>query len=266
MANQLPTIVLIGAGKLGYQLGKALLLNKLPLTQVFSREITKAKNITQLSNYSTPINNLQSITPSADIYIIAVKDDAIEEVATQLTQIIPPTSFVVHTSGATTMQPIAKYFSRVGVFYPFQSFSLEKEADFTQIPLCLTTQHSADLTILQQIGNQLQSPIYTMSDQQRSVLHVAAVFANNFTNHIYTIAEDILQTEQLPFDLLKPLIQETTTKALQFPPNKMQTGPAIRGDEKTISRHKDLLRRKQPHEITLLYELLTENIKSKYSS
>lgn len=258
MKSPSPTIVLLGAGNVGYQLGQRLLEKGFPVVQVFSRSIERAAALGRVlrTDYT---NDWLQINKHAGLYIIAVKDDVIAEVAEQLSGIIGKDKLAVHTSGSVPMSVLAPYFDHYGSFYPLQTFSMAKQPDFDQIPICIAANGQNENDILEAIGNRISSRCYTVNDEQRAVLHIAAVVANNFTNHLYHLAETILADQQLPFDLLKPLILETATKIQENAPLKSQTGPAVRGDKEVIEKHLNYLKVFHP-EIVPLYENLTRSI------
>ncbi|TVZ54822.1 putative short-subunit dehydrogenase-like oxidoreductase (DUF2520 family) [Lutibacter sp. Hel_I_33_5] len=188
--------------------------------------------------------------PTADITIIAVSDDAIEEVSSKVTN-----SFVVHTSGSASIKSL-KNNTRKGVFYPLQTFTKGKKVDFNEIPFCLETENEKDLKLLEKAAKTIGTKIFSINTKQRKALHVAAVFVNNFTNHLYKTANDICKDQNVPFEILLPLIKETANKVEQISPKKAQTGPAIRNDKKTIKNHLDLLNKEQQE----IYTLLTNSI------
>lgn len=254
MINYNWKIVLIGAGNVGYHLGNRLYEKGLRIQQVFSRAKEKAEKLASEVN-AQAITELSNITLDADLYILAVHDSAIAEVAAQLPVL---DKLVVHTSGATPSAILYPHFQRFGIFYPLQTFSISKEVDFEQIPICVHANHDADLQDLENLARQISPKVYRIDDEQRAILHVAAVFVNNFTNYLFQIGYDILEKENLPFDLLRPLIRETAAKVQVHPPAEMQTGPAIRGDQATIGKHLQYLE-KFP-EYKSLYKLLTTSL------
>ena len=233
---------MIGAGNVGFHLGKALsLLPNAEVIQVYSRTKKKALNSAQNIDcqYTTKLKNVRT---DADLYIIAVKDTAIGIVAKALSTLPHlQEKLVVHTSGATPSTILLPHLSRIGIFYPLQTFSIKKEPNFKTIPFCLDATIEEDFLLLENLAQQLSTRTERINDTQRSVLHVAAVFVNNFTNYLYTIGADITEKGGVPFDLLKPLIAETAEKIRENAPRDMQTGPAVRGDAATIERHLDFL-------------------------
>lgn len=227
------SILILGKGKVGTHLFKAL-KNKENL-QVFFHNSRVLKDL-----------------PKVDITIITVSDDAIAEVSEKLD--LP---FVVHTSGSLPVSEL-KNKSRKGVFYMLQSFSKEKEVDFSKVPFCIEAQNTKDLNTLKKIAETLSENIYEIDSKQRQYLHVAAVFANNFTNHMFSIAESICTANEIPFPILYPLIQETAKKIQLLNPKEAQTGPAVRNDKKTIKNHLNLLEEKQKE----IYKILTNSIQN----
>jgi len=245
------SVVVIGYGNVGFHLVNAFLNSKtIDLLEVYSRDITKIK----LLEKKVAITNQLDKLKDADIYIISVSDDAIPEVSSKIKN---QNGIIVHTSGAVAMNQLQTN-NRKGVFYPLQSFSKEKQIDFKEIPLCLETEHQSDYLILEEIAKAIGEKIYPINSAQRQLLHVAAVFVNNFTNHMFKIGNDICNQHNVPFDVLLPLIKETALKIEKLPPEKAQTGPAIRKDKKTIAKHLGFLNEQQQN----IYKLLTQSIQN----
>jgi len=249
-------VTLIGAGNMGTHLAKALKNADHEIVQVFSRTTARARRLADALNVSYT-TKLTRIRPDADIYIIAVHDDAIGEVAAQLQDIIP-NQLVVHTSGSVASTVLQPHFERYGSFYPLQTMSVGKEVDFKRLPICTDAAQADDADFLYQLAQSLTPKVYKITDEQRRILHVAAVIVNNFTNHLYHIAQDILTQEGLDFDILKPLILETANKIQSASPKAMQTGPAARGDQEVIKKHQAYLE-KYP-EYREVYILITKGI------
>ena len=162
----------------------------------------------------------------------------------------------MHTSGGVALEKISNH-NRRGVFYPLQTFTKGKAVDFKTIPICIETEFSADLKILKKIAKSISDKMYIINSEQRKALHVAAVFVNNFTNHLYQIGNQICEENNIPFEVLHPLIQETAEKIKELSPSEAQTGPALRNDTKTIEKHIDFL---ENPEYKKLYQLLTQSI------
>jgi predicted short-subunit dehydrogenase-like oxidoreductase (DUF2520 family) len=209
------------------------------------------KNVKQIKVSKINSRVLDNV-PLADITILAVSDDAIKEVSSKIKN-----PFVVHTSGSVGINDL-KSTSRKGVFYMLQTFTKEKKVDFKNIPFCLEATHKADEVILEKIASYLGKNIYHINTAQRKKLHVAAVFVNNFSNHMYTIGQDICLENKIPFKILSPLIYETALKAETLSPRQAQTGPAIRNDLTTINNHLESLNEEHKN----IYKLITKSIQN----
>jgi predicted short-subunit dehydrogenase-like oxidoreductase (DUF2520 family) len=248
-------VVIIGTGNVARQLFRALQSSgKTTVVQVVGR------NPLALNYFSkhTPTGSLKEISAEADIYIIAVSDDAIPSVSELITN---TEKLVVHTSGSVALKALSGPY-RKGVYYPLQTFSRERNVDFGEIPILIETEETKDLVLLRELAMSLSDNVLEVSSEKRRFLHLAAVFANNFTNHLYQISNELLKKEALPFSLLLPLIRETAEKLGQMEPYEAQTGPARRGDKATMEEHQKLLGDKGHREI---YTLLSNSIKHTYA-
>ena len=256
-------ITLIGAGNVGVHLGKRLHKKKIQIHQVFSRTLSNAKalGVQVNANYT---NQLEAIDGRADIYILAIKDDIIGRVGAQLAQNKTlKKKLIVHTSGAVASTMLKSYFKRFGVFYPLQTFSKSKKVDFKNIPICVDASKKKDMERLLELANQISKKVYIISDKERAILHVTAVIVNNFSNHLFHIASDICEKEQVDFQILQALIEETVLKIQTQSPYQMQTGPARRGDKATIEKHL-LFLQKYP-KYAVLYAGLSDSIRQLYN-
>ena len=194
----------------------------------------------------------------ADIYLIAVSDDAIQDLAERLAG---ENRFLAHTSGSTALNKMPKIGKR-GVFYPLQTFSKDAELDFQEIPLCLEAENENDYLLLEKLGGNISNNVLRVNSDQRLQLHMAAVFVNNFTNHLFHIGQELCEEKGLSFDLLHPLIRETMRKIENNDPLQVQTGPARRGDTTTMQKQLDNLKNKTHKDI---YKLISESIHSTYA-
>ena len=238
--SEIKNIVLIGAGNVAWHLGQQLVNCGLEVSFVWSRNEEKAVALaTQLG--CARGTNLRNIPPAADLYIIAVRDDAIAVVAKQLADFILPQALVMHTSGATPSTVLLPFFSRFGAFYPLQTFSRERAINFRKIPLCLYTSATTDYALVMRLAEKLTDQVFAVTDEQRVQLHLAAIFVNNFTNYLQHISRSLTESYALPGHLLQPLLEETIQKLQDLSPAEAQTGPAIRQDQATIDRHLHLL-------------------------
>ena len=245
-------ITIIGSGNVAQHLIDAFAKsNAVEIIQVFSRT---QKPISPLLD-STKITNDWNTLAEADLYIIAVSDDAIASVSSQLPF---KNRLVVHTSGSAPLTSLDNK-NRKGVFYPLQTFTKGKAVDFKAIPFCLETQFENDYALLEKVAQSISDSVYRIDSHQRKALHVAAVFVNNFTNHLYQLGNDICQENQVPFDILKPLILETAEKILTLSPEDAQTGPAKRNDISTIAAHESFLTNENQ---STIYKILTQSIQN----
>jgi predicted short-subunit dehydrogenase-like oxidoreductase (DUF2520 family) len=243
-------VVIIGSGNVAQHLIKAFNASaKVQLVQAFARNPDALSHLLQSEKITASLNDLAD----ADVYIVSVSDDAVEEVSSQLPF---KDKLVVHTSGSAGMNTLSNN-NRRGVFYPLQTFSKNKDIDFTTVPLCLESEFESDYTILQQLADALTKSVYIINSEQRQSLHVSAVFVSNFVNHLYTIGNVICNKNSIPFEILKPLIQETANKINTLSPLQAQTGPAVRNDKTTLQKHLDFL---QDENQKAIYTLLTQSI------
>jgi predicted short-subunit dehydrogenase-like oxidoreductase (DUF2520 family) len=249
-------IILIGAGNVATQIGLALKDAGYKISQVYSKTKSSAASLSKKLKASS-ITDLKKIDKDAAIYIIAVKDDAVTDIAKQLKL---KDNIVVHTSGSVSIDALKKTSSNYGVLYPLQTFTKDKKINFKTVPLCIEGNNKATSTSLQYFAKSISSNVKLVSSEQRKVIHLAAVFACNFSNHMYSIADDILKKNKLSLDLLKPLIEETAQKIKDNSPAKVQTGPAVRGDKKVMEGHLKLIDNKNRKEI---YKLISQSIISK---
>jgi Uncharacterized conserved protein len=251
-------IVVLGSGNVATHFGKALSDAGHRVVQVYSRTKANAKILASAVK-ADAIDKLAELDLDADVYLIAVKDDAIGQVVTQL-----PSSLegaVVHTAGSVDMEIFAAHVKRYGVMYPVQTFSIAKPVDFSMVPIALEASDEATYTELVRLAGSVSKRCFFCDSRQRLALHIAAVFACNFTNHFYAIGADILGEYSLDFDLIRPLILETAQKIMAHQPREVQTGPAIRNDIGTMQKHLKLL--EQSHQdLVSLYRQMSERIYS----
>jgi len=248
-------ITIIGSGNVAHHLITTFQTDKsIQIVQVFVR---KKKSILHNIIGNEKIISHFADFKDADLYIIAVSDDAIFEVSKRL-----PFSekLVVHISGTKPLEVLSDK-NRRGVFYPLQSFSKDKKLNFKEIPICLETENKEDFALLEKIAQSISNKVIEMDSQKRKVLHIASVFVCNFVNYMYRVGEEICNQNNISFDILKPLINETADKINYISTKQAQTGPAQRGDRQIINAHLDFL--KNSTENQEIYKLITQAILKK---
>lgn len=242
-------VVILGSGNIAQHLTLAFSKSKIvDVIEVFARK-KESVSFIEKDKISNNIINLKE----ADLYIVAVSDNAIAEVSSQ----IPfQKKLVVHTSGSLSINDLDDK-NRKGVFYPLQTFSKNKEVNFLEIPICLEAENNEDYLLLKTIARSISKQVFNINSNQRKALHVSAVFVNNFVNHLYNIGNDICNENGIPFKILQPLITETANKITKLSPMQAQTGPAKRNDSQTINTHLQFLTDENQKEI---YKILTKSI------
>lgn len=243
-------VIVIGSGNVAQHFIKVFLQTKeVSLVQAFAR---KTESLFHLLPKEQITNDYKALL-EADVYLISVSDNAITEVS----NLLPFTNkLVVHTSGTSNIN-ILNTKNRKGVFYPLQTFSKDKAVDFSSIPICLEAENTSDYETLEILAKTISNKVYSIDSVQRSTLHVAAVFVSNFVNHMYVIGNDICQKNEIPFEILQPLIQEVANKITVLAPKEAQTGPALRNDTQTIEKHLQFLKDSNYQDI---YQILTQSI------
>lgn len=247
-------IVFLGSGNVATHLAQKLKEAGEEILQVYSR--TDANAICLANKVGAEaIKSLKALNTAADVYLLSVKDEAISQLAPALRHV---DGLVAHTSGATAID-VLQDLKNYGVFYPLQTFSKTQTLDLSNTPLCLEANNAENLEILEQLAHKLSKAVYQVDSHQRTILHLSAVFACNFSNHLYGISASIMEEHGLNFDILKPLILETAQKIQSASPTSVQTGPAVRGDEKTMLKHLQLLEGQD--DLQTIYKTLSESIK-----
>jgi predicted short-subunit dehydrogenase-like oxidoreductase (DUF2520 family) len=247
-------LTIIGSGNVATHMAAAFKNAGHLIVQVYSPNFQNA-SLLAYHVKAAAINQLSDIDPGTDIFIIAVKDDAIAHIAGALA---PYQKLIVHTSGATDLATLLTYTDKAGVLYPLQTFSKTRELDFATVPLCIEAANDSIYVDLEQLAANVSSCVYNINSAERKILHLAAVFANNFPNYLYGVAQQLLDEHQLDFNLLRPLILETAQKVQQQLPGNVQTGPAVRNDKATMHTHLQLLH-SQP-QLQDIYTLLSQGI------
>ena len=242
-------VVIIGAGNVATHLYRSLSqAEQIEVIQVFNRN---KDHLDFVKDQEICTSDIKAIKP-ADLYLIAIKDEAIAEFTSGFRV---KSGIIAHTSGSVHLNALKDH-ENYGVFYPLQTFSKNKPVDFSEVPVCVEANSFENIEFLKNAANLVSKKVFEVNSDQRKALHVAAVFVNNFSNHLFALANDYCRTNELPFEILKPLIKETVSKLDILEPFSAQTGPALRDDQKTISAHLEML----DDDRKKIYTVLTESI------
>jgi len=246
-------VVLIGAGNVAVHMAKAMHTAKgIELVQRYARS-TKNQ---EFFKSNIPFTKTLSDLKQADLYLVAINDDEIAEFSKQLNV----SGLVAHTSGSMPLNEL-KCKSAKGVCYPVQTFSKNETMEYQNIPFCLEGETANDILLLKNFASAISQNVFEINSRQREKLHLAAVFANNFSNHMFKLANDICTEHNFSFDILKPLLLETVVKLNHMSPLEAQTGPARRNDQKVIQKHLDELN----HSEKEIYQVITKSILKTYT-
>ncbi|MDE5709128.1 MAG: DUF2520 domain-containing protein [Alistipes sp.] len=231
-------VVIVGSGNVAESLAQAVAGCGAQLVQIYARNEARAQEIARIAGCSWGCRPEQ--LAAADLYLVAVSDRAVAEVVDSLP--IPEDAAVAHTAGSVPLEALPARFVRRAVFYPLQTFTKGRRVDFSQVPIFIEAVAPGLQEELETFARRISRQVFSADSTRRAKLHLAAVFACNFANHMFVLGERLLGDAGLDFDVLKPLIAETTEKALgAASPAGMQTGPAVRGDLATQQRHTAML-------------------------
>lgn len=250
-------ISFIGAGNIAWHLAPALENAGHYVKEVLSATNISAKKLVGNLYDAHLKTDLDFSESPSQIFVLALPDDTIKEVAQEI--ILPEQSLLLHTSGSIGLEAL-EYSSAAatGVFYPLQTFSKNRKVNFDHVPFLIESENRDALKILENLAKSLSKHVQLVSSMQRKQMHLAAVFACNFTNHLLSISEKLMQEAKLDYRLLHPLISETIEKALKHSPKTVQTGPATRGDLETLDKHMEMLSQKET--LQEIYRLMSQNI------
>lgn len=254
-------ISFIGSGNVATHLAKAFSKKGIVVQQIYSQTCDNSETLAWQSN-SIYTCDLEELNLDVDLLIFAVKDEVIKTLSHYVLQKKPDMK-IVHTSGSVGLD-VFESAPNTGIFYPLQSFSKTKKIDLSEVPFLITSHNVEFKKELINLAKLLSNQVYEYSDEQRKHLHIAAVFVNNFSNHLFAIAQDYCEKHQLDYQLLMPLIHETITKIDSILPKDAQTGPARRNDKEIIQKHLDLLQKEDEH-LFQIYRLLTASILKMYN-
>lgn len=269
-------IVLIGAGNLATHLGKALHAAGHDMVQVFSRTMQSAETLASLLD-AEPLTDIAQVRDDADVYIFSVKDSALVQLVAQLCRHEADglgedgavnalrkakkgehERVFLHTAGSMPMSVFKGMAQHYGVLYPMQTFSKQREVDFSIIPCFVEANDEFAQKQIEGLAREISGRVYQLSSEDRKYLHLSAVFACNFANHCYAISQELLEEHGIPFDVMLPLINETAAKVLEMKPKDAQTGPAVRYDENVIGKQSKLLEN-HPH-FKKVYDSMSKSI------
>jgi predicted short-subunit dehydrogenase-like oxidoreductase (DUF2520 family) len=264
-------ISIIGAGNVAWHLAHQLEEVGHSIEEIWSRDFENAQKMAEEMYDANALEELNFSESSSRFFIIAVADDAIETIIKQL--VLPENSIIVHTSGTKSLSEFENWLNvysdikvKSGVLYPLQTFTKKLKIDFEkQVPICVEASDPETEDVLVKMAQDLSETAYIVNSRERKTLHLAAVIACNFTNHLWVIAKELMDEEELNFGMIKPLIKETMRKAMFVDdPAFVQTGPARRGDIETLENHKTMLKNKTEN-VQKIYEEITESILKKYN-
>lgn len=269
-------IVLIGAGNLATHLGKALHAAGHDMVQVFSRTMQSAETLASLLN-AEPLTDIAQVRDDADVYIFSVKDSALVQLVAQLCRHEADglgedgtvnalrkakkgehERVFLHTAGSMPMSVFKGMAQHYGVLYPMQTFSKQREVDFSIIPCFVEANDEFAQKQIEGLAREISGRVYQLSSEDRKYLHLSAVFACNFANHCYAISQELLEEHGIPFDVMLPLINETAAKVHEMKPKDAQTGPAVRYDENVLGKQRKLLEN-HPH-FKKVYDSMSKSI------
>ena len=251
-------VVLIGSGNVATKLGLALKEKGVIIKQVYSKSYTNAEILAKKLG-AEPTSDISDIYMEADFYFYALKDTVLRST---LKKIDMPAGIQVHTGGSISIREFEGFSSRYGVFYPLQTFTVDKPVDFSIIPICIEACNQDVQDKLTGLGNLISQKVCLLNSEGRRKVHLAAVYACNFTNYMYDIASQILENSGIPFDIMYPLITETAEKIKTIKPHQAQTGPAVRMDETTIDKHLGMLSKNR--DFKNIYKVLTKSINNRH--
>ncbi|MCD1115489.1 Rossmann-like and DUF2520 domain-containing protein [Chryseobacterium turcicum] len=244
--------VIIGSGNVAYHLAKAFTQNGISLAQIFGRNEKELQKISLELNIPYSTQKLED----ADLYIICVSDSSVEDVSKI---IIKKNALVAHTSGSLPKEILIGEY-RKSSFYPLQTFSKSKDLDYKKIPFFIETENEEDQKTLTDLASKISENVMESSHEKRKYIHLTAVFACNFVNHLFARAKEISDAQEIPFDYFLPLINETVQKISEIEPKSAQTGPAVRNDQRVLELHEQLLK----DESLEIYKTMNQSIKKMY--
>jgi predicted short-subunit dehydrogenase-like oxidoreductase (DUF2520 family) len=245
-------IVIIGSGNVAYHLAKAFVLNNISLAQIFGRNEKDLEKIGAELQIPYSTERLED----ADLYLICVSDNSVEDVSKIITK---KNVLVAHTSGSLPKEILAGEYRKAS-FYPLQTFSKSKDLNYEKIPFFIEAENEEDKKLLFELASKVSKNVMESNHEKRRYIHLTAVFACNFVNHLFSKAKEISDSQEIPFDYFLPLIDETVQKIHEIDPKLAQTGPAVRNDVKVLELHEHMLK----DESLEIYKTINHSIKKMY--
>lgn len=256
-------VAFIGSGNLAWHLAAALDNTDYAVREVYSRNPLHAEQLVERLYEAEVKATLDFSTSACSIFVLSVSDDALQDVVREI--VLPEECILLHTSGSQPLEVLRDAATpRIGVLYPLQTFTREVQTDLSEVPIFVEGANPETSRVLMDMAGALSDNVVKITSPERLALHVAAVFASNFTNHMLLLAQEIMKENSLSYDWLKPLIATMITKSLQVGPENAQTGPARRGDFETLDRHMQLLQDDEP--IAELYRVISQDIVDRYQT
>jgi predicted short-subunit dehydrogenase-like oxidoreductase (DUF2520 family) len=246
-------IVIIGSGNVAFHLAKAFQQNNIKIAQIFARNEADLKSIAVPMNIDFSTTNLAD----ADLYLICVSDSSVQKISEQ---IIKKDCLVAHTSGSLSTDILLGNYRKAS-FYPLQTFSKSKELNYTEIPFFIEAENKDDSNLLKNLAEKISTKVMISTFEKRKYIHLTAVFACNFVNHLFARAKEISDSQDISFEYFIPLIKETTEKIQELDPKLAQTGPARRSDERVLKLHEQLITNEEQLQI---YKVMNQSIKKMY--
>ena len=251
--KEINKIVIIGSGNVAWHLSHALQKAGMPLNQVYSRNEAHARELADSLNVSY-ISDIQQIE-DASVYLFAVSDSAIESILISRQW---NNAILLHTAGSVNINVFAPFSENYGVLYPLQSFTKDRELDITAIPFFIEANNAETKKLLNELAIKLSPKIYEIDSEARARIHLAAVFASNYTNYMITVASQLIEKESIAKEVFNPLLEETFKKAMQMGSLKAQTGPARRNNVAVLRKHEQMLSANPDWQ--KIYTFMAENI------
>ncbi len=254
-------VFIIGSGNVAYHMVRAIWKTDNKIVGLYSRNDRDARACVRGEKVDL-FDQLTSIPTTADLYLICVNDDAISEILTSLPAEIKESKIIAHTSGSQSIDVLENVVS-AGVFYPVQTFTKGRKMIYDDIPFCINANSDHVEAELSSLAEKISGNVNIISDIQRKKIHLSAVIMNNFVNHLIYKSEEFLEQNDLPIELIQPLLKQTIAKSAKLGSFEAQTGPAVRNDTSTINAHMDLLTNDLDKE---LYKVLSLSITETHKS